>query len=317
MSDPKSSAKAQPKWKEFEEVVFQLQQSFSQDAEVKLDDSIEGLDSKQKRQIDISVRRNVGQYSMLIAMECKNYKRPVDVKDVDAFASVVQDVRANKGAIISSKGFTKAAIELAKTRNIDTFRLVDTESVDWKAYASIPMLLESTNYRGVRFRYSRFAILPSAIQHVDPRLLRVYTKDGSDQGTMWDIVAGKWNGDQIPLTTGDHEVVVGEDVLLEIDGAKYPVTIHAVVLVEKKFYAGNIAVDVKGFHDVQKGGIITRQFTTEKIYPANIEAEVRNGTSKTWHEVESPATTFLIGLAIKSALPNSEEFLALADQSAS
>jgi hypothetical protein len=52
-----------------------------------------GVDSKTARQIDISVRKRTGQYSILIVIDCKDHAEPIDVKDMEAFAGMVKDVR--------------------------------------------------------------------------------------------------------------------------------------------------------------------------------------------------------------------------------
>jgi len=92
------------KWKRFEQKAFEIQKSISHgSADVKFNDVILGVDSKTERQIDISIRANVGSYSILIIVECKDYKTPVDVTAVEGFVGVVRDVRANKGVMISAK----------------------------------------------------------------------------------------------------------------------------------------------------------------------------------------------------------------------
>jgi len=106
-------------------------QSLRQNAEIKLGDSIPGIDSKTNRQIDISIRTRVGSYSILVVVECKDYKDPVDVTAVESFISALKDVRANKGVMISAKGFTQAAQNLSTHHNVYLLRLIDTESVDW------------------------------------------------------------------------------------------------------------------------------------------------------------------------------------------
>jgi predicted helicase len=112
------------KWKRFEKKAFEIQKSISSSsADVKSNDSILGVDSKTNRQIDISIRTNVGSYSILIIVECKDYKTPLDVTAVEAFVSVTRDVRANKGVMISAKGFTDAAKTLAEHHDIDLLRL--------------------------------------------------------------------------------------------------------------------------------------------------------------------------------------------------
>lgn len=61
-----------PKWKRFEKLVYEIQREFAASAKVTLNDSIQGVDSRTPRQIDISVRQNIGQYSILVVIDCKD-----------------------------------------------------------------------------------------------------------------------------------------------------------------------------------------------------------------------------------------------------
>jgi len=95
---------AEQKWKRFEKLAYEIQKDLAPNAEVKFDEKILGVDSGVPRQVDISIRQNIGQMPMLIVMDCKDHKDPVDVKDMEAFAGEVRDVRAHKGVMISSNG---------------------------------------------------------------------------------------------------------------------------------------------------------------------------------------------------------------------
>ncbi len=273
------------KWKKFEKVVYDIQKELAPDSEVKLDDAITGEDSKVSRQIDISIRRNIGQYSILIVIDCKDYGVPIDVKDLGEFATLVKDVRAHKGAMISSKGFTPAAVSLAKARGIDTFTLIDTESVDWKAYATIPVLLRSTNLKSFRVIYKNFQILPREIVVADHKKLKLYSQQQKFIGTIGRLVLDKWNNKEIEHASGEHEVLLSENIMLEINSQKFgPLDVAAVVLVEEHTYFSDLPVHLKGFHDAQKGGVITKSFETDKIWPAKIEQGLVEG----WRELKNP-----------------------------
>ena len=79
------SEKGEPKWRRFEKLVAKVQRELAPNALVKHDDKIMGHDSGKLRQIDVTVKQKVGQYNMLIAIDCKDYQVPVDVKDVEGF----------------------------------------------------------------------------------------------------------------------------------------------------------------------------------------------------------------------------------------
>jgi hypothetical protein len=104
---PYTTKQSHPKWKRFESLVARIQKELSPDAKVTLDDKIMGRRSQTFRQIDISVRRVVGQFEILIIIDCKDYAKPVDVKDAEDFLGLAEDVGANKGALVSSNGQSK------------------------------------------------------------------------------------------------------------------------------------------------------------------------------------------------------------------
>ena len=259
-----------PKWKEFENLVYEIQRNFAGGAEVKKNDFIMGHDSQTGRQIDISIRRKVAQYEILVVIDCKDYKRPVDIKKMGEFITTVQDVRANKGAIISSSGFTKNAITLATQKGIDTLRLVDTGSKNWKAYVSIPTLLERTYLKTYSLRFN-FKSRPRLVMTTDLSFLQVFSEDGTLLGTVGEILGRKWNKEGIPHEPGEYEVLLVKNGLFSGGEEMTEATLKATVGVARDFYFGQLPIDVRGFKNEQTGGLITRELTTESIEPFRIE----------------------------------------------
>ncbi|WP_425268695.1 restriction endonuclease [Leptospira brenneri] len=70
--------------------------------------------SKTKREIDLLIEETVVGYKIRIVIECKNWKKPLDVADVEQFVQKLNDLRIYKGVIIAKSGFTKAAKEYVK-----------------------------------------------------------------------------------------------------------------------------------------------------------------------------------------------------------
>ena len=103
-------------WKEYEEEVFQecIRVFSSQEVEVLRNKYIVGRYSGVKRQIDVIVRQLIdGEVVNMCVVECKHYANKINVKIVDSFIGCLEDVGANKGILVSEKGFTKAAINRA------------------------------------------------------------------------------------------------------------------------------------------------------------------------------------------------------------
>jgi hypothetical protein len=262
----------EPKWKQFEKLVYELQKEFAGDAEVKLNDSILGVDSETYRQIDISIRRRIGQYPILIVIDCKDYAEPIDV-------------RANRGAMIVSSGFTEAALTLAQNHGIDTFRLVDTENVDWKSYAALSCLLERTHLKSysLHVRGSGYFMIPySPIELSD---LELKTAEGAPVGTSIQILRNKWDRAEMPRTPGQHEVAIGTNLTISYRGTESRVDIKAFVIVAVEYYFGSLPIETRGLEDVQSGALLTRQFRTHNLEPARIEAGLETG----WKKIDDPS----------------------------
>ena len=103
-------------WKEYENAVYRECERIlnAQDAELVKDAHVEGRYSGVKRQIDILIRLlKDGNVDSTCLVECKHYAQKINVKIVDSFIGCLEDVNADKGIIVSEKGFTKAAINRA------------------------------------------------------------------------------------------------------------------------------------------------------------------------------------------------------------
>lgn len=284
-----------PKWKRFEKKAFEIQKSLSAaNANVKHDDSIYGLDSKTSRQIDISIRTRVGSYSVLIVVECKDYKTPVDVTDVEGFISKMRDIRANKGVMISAKGFTEAARNTAEKHDVDLRQLIDTESLEWGDDVSVPCLLERTYMASCSLEVHDFVELP--LQHEKLLALELKTETGETIGTIRDILHQKWDDHDVPHLPGTHRVVIGTKLYNNLYGVMQSGSIYASVVVAKTYYSGLVPIHFEGFLNVKSGGIITRRVLTGAISPIAIE----KGQIPGWKQIKdpsrlSPSPAFCVG----------------------
>jgi Restriction endonuclease len=289
----------EPKWKRFERLAYEIQKELAGDAEIKFDDSIVGVDSKVPRQIDISIRKHVGQYAILIVIDCKDYAEPLDVKDVETFSALVRDVRANRGAMIVSSSFTPAALNIAKNEGIDTYRLVDTENVDWKTYAVLPCLLERTYLKRFAFRFSSVPFkgfeIPSSVKEM--MTVPFCAPDGTPVGTLSEMLRGKWDKAEMPRSAGEHTVLLGDDLVHTHYGRESHSKIVAITQVTTEYYFGPLPVKLRGLQDFQTGGVITRTLTTDAIEPAKIE----RGEDPNWKRIDDLAQLAVVKPAIRLA----------------
>lgn len=130
------------KWKKFEEAVANIQSLFTPNAEVKRNARI--IDRLgHRREFDVVIEDNWSGQSLLGVIECKNLKKRVGTPEVEAFKEKSEKVKANFRAIVSTKGFSKPALEAAKHYGIGTMSLLPNDeriagfALHWPAYAEI------------------------------------------------------------------------------------------------------------------------------------------------------------------------------------
>lgn len=118
-----------PHWKQYEWLITKIfhDDISSLTTTVLPNTKIVGKYSECSRQIDILVEHNDNK----TIIECKNYSKPVDIKDLESFLSMFTDIQANFGIFISSSGFTKSVL-----KRIREFKgHITLEHIDWeKAY---------------------------------------------------------------------------------------------------------------------------------------------------------------------------------------
>lgn len=268
-----------PKWKKFEQLVHKLQVSLSPDSKITLDDRIIGSITGVERQIDISVKKTVGQFEILIVIDCKDYKHPVDVKSVEEFIGLVGDVKANKGALVSSNGFTEAAKTRAKNSGINLYRLIDAEDHDWKSYVAIPMVCDFRSLGEGNFvvKSSSPSILKEISQQ-NPKLIPVYNKDHQQIGTPLLLLWNKWNKREIP---DEPKLHIGINISTEPTFVKSQSGIYEQVKFEgnfevvQKFYFGELPLTkISGFRDEVSGHLVLPgnfEITTDLIDVIEVE----------------------------------------------
>lgn len=71
------------------------------------------------------ILRVVGQATIVILIECKHQKRPVERDELLVLEGKLRDTGAHKGILFSTSGFQKGAIRYAAARGIATVTLID------------------------------------------------------------------------------------------------------------------------------------------------------------------------------------------------
>src|SRR2546425_4926628 len=106
-------------WKEYEQEIETYFRSEYPSARISANVKIPGRLSRVGRQIDLLIEQEVCDLSFKIVVDAKFHKRKIDVKDVEEFLGLVRDVSAHKGVMISTEGYTEAAIQRALADDAD------------------------------------------------------------------------------------------------------------------------------------------------------------------------------------------------------
>lgn len=110
-----------PAWKQYQEDVAEFYRSLGLDAQV--EEVIEGV--RGRHEIDIAVRGRRAGMEFLWVVECKAWKSNIPKEKVMALASIVDDVGADRGLLLSEKGFQAGAINAAHRSQVKLTSLAE------------------------------------------------------------------------------------------------------------------------------------------------------------------------------------------------
>ena len=253
-------------FEDLEILVAKIQRQLAPGAKVSHNAKIMGRHTEVMRQIDVLVEQNVGQYTMSVVIDSKDYKVPVDVKGVEEFHGLVDDVGAQKGVMVCPAGFTPAAKKRALGLQIDLYSPVDTDPHKWTAKVSIPVVCD---YRSaaIAFGISCSAPYPFTLQADFLSKLTAYDANGTELGTIFGAAIKRWNKGDYPMEPGEYDdlpIFDSEVVLVDNGhGRRVPVKAWATAHVSKQLYYGDLSIEQKsGFKNKLSGGVITNAFTT-------------------------------------------------------
>lgn len=100
-------------WKKYEKEIYDIFTQSYPDAKINYNQLVKGKYSLTDRQIDILIEGRIVGKKIKIVIDGKFYNKKIDVKHVESFISMVEDVDADQGILITSKGYTPAAINRA------------------------------------------------------------------------------------------------------------------------------------------------------------------------------------------------------------
>lgn len=127
-------------WKEYEEKIEDHFRREYPSARITHNARITGKLSNTRREIDLLIEGQICDLPFRIVIDAKYYNRKIDVKDVEEFLGLIRDVGAHKGMMISTEGYSDAAIQRASADDTDV--ILDVLNFDelgrFQAFCAIP-----------------------------------------------------------------------------------------------------------------------------------------------------------------------------------
>ena len=271
-------------YKELEKLVARIQQQLAPTSEVIHNTKLMGRHTRRMRQIDVLVKHKVAQFDINIIIDCKDYKHPVDVKGVEEFYGLFDDVGAQKGVLVCPKGFTDTAKIRAEGLQIDLYSPVDTDPHKWQVKVAIPALCDFRS-AAISFGIMFSAPLPICIL---PGFFNnpVFSKQtGKHLGTIAGCAVERWNNGGFPTGVGEHAnlPIFDEEVTSDNGyGMQAPMHLYVGLHVTRELYFGQQPITkISGFKDEIKGGVIANAFQFGMLDPEEVE--------KSWMKIEDEA----------------------------
>jgi hypothetical protein len=103
-----------PAWRQYQEAVAEVFRASGWDAQT--DQVVTGVRARHK--VDVQVKFLAHGINCIWIAECKYWNRPVTKETVMALKEIVGDCGADRGLIVSTRGFQSGAIRAATKSNI-------------------------------------------------------------------------------------------------------------------------------------------------------------------------------------------------------
>lgn len=110
-----------PSWRQYQEDVATFYRSLGLDARV--EEEIEGV--RGKHEVDVAVRGRQAGMEFLWVVECKAWKSNIPKEKVMALNSIVDDIGADRGILLSEQGFQAGAIRAANRSQVKLTSLAE------------------------------------------------------------------------------------------------------------------------------------------------------------------------------------------------
>jgi len=199
--------------REFELLIARLEEWLGPlGAVIKSPDHLPDRNSGRSREVDASIRHNVGSSSILVIVECRDRRTRQDVRWIEELSTKKESVCADKVIAVSAKGFSKEAEAKASSLGIETRRIRDITAEDAANWARKTVVTLSL------LRWKVLSIVCVVPKCFEPVSFRAPTLD-EVQRNPTDVVFGFEKKSRHPVsvrTLLDHVIETRSDLLDDV-----------------------------------------------------------------------------------------------------
>jgi len=183
---------AEAAWKRYEQQITErLRQRATGRVKITHDVKVVGRMSGVERQIDILVEGLfAGMVEATMVVDCKCFSRNVDVKDVEEFMSMLEDVDVPLGMLVTTRGYSKAAEQRTRRVLKEIVPLVDIAVFDEASTWWLMRAGSEGRYAGDYLDHEPYGKFWWLVNFVIPG-------DGIDddeEDVLWSSSDGGWDG---------------------------------------------------------------------------------------------------------------------------
>lgn len=177
----KTKTKSQ-EWKDFERLVAIIERHLGPEgAIIKSPDHIPDKITGEMREVDASIRYQVGSVPILITIECRRRSAKQDTRWIEQIARKRDDIGASATIAVSSSGFSKPAIKKARYHEIETRLLHEISEraiFEWAKQIDIVLFRSLFNLGNLRILFKNATHGEKPELH--PDIKREYAKGDAD-----------------------------------------------------------------------------------------------------------------------------------------
>lgn len=162
-------------------------------------------DGKDKREIDVLISGSIAGYPVRLAIECKNYHKPIEKKDIDAFVGKLNDLSfpTQQGIFVCTSRYTEGAIKRASSAGIRTLLLKGLTQDRLKE--AIYDALQSVVY--LLPLIASLSLINEA-PSMSTEELMTFVNESGDSINLIDIIWHNWCKGKYPRSIGEHNIQV-------------------------------------------------------------------------------------------------------------